>query len=81
MVEEFDAFCFAEGRQYGDTAIVYGESDAYAGYHIMFFVEKLPGRQAAARDALRTADMTAWSTEITAELTPEYHWAYRFVKK
>ena len=47
----------------------------------MFFVEKLPGRQAAARDALRGADMTEWSTEITAELTPEYHWAYRFVKK
>ena len=81
MVEEFDAFCFAEGRQYGDTAIVYGESDTYAGYHIVFFVEKLPGRQAAARDALRGAAMTEWSTEVTAELTPEYHWAYRFVKK
>jgi parvulin-like peptidyl-prolyl isomerase len=81
MVEEFDAFCFAEGRQYGDTAIVYGESGAYAGYHIMFYVESLPARQATARDALRSEAMTAWTTEITAELTPEYHWAYKLVKK
>ena len=80
MVEEFDAFCFAD-HQYGDTAIVYGESDAYAGYHIMFFVEKLPGRQAGARDALRDEAMNTWVGEITEGLTPEYHWAYRLVKQ
>ncbi|MCL1828420.1 MAG: peptidyl-prolyl cis-trans isomerase [Oscillospiraceae bacterium] len=36
MVEEFDGFCFGP-RAYGDTAVVYGENDYYAGYHIMFF--------------------------------------------
>ena len=77
--QEAEDFCFAEERQPGDTLIVYSEGEN--GYRILFFVEKLPGRQAAARDALRGADMTAWSTEITAELTPAYHWAYRFVKK
>ncbi|MDO5444427.1 MAG: peptidylprolyl isomerase [Eubacteriales bacterium] len=38
MVEEFDAFCFDEARQPGDTAIVYGTNGAYAGYHVMYFV-------------------------------------------
>lgn len=38
MVEEFDAFCFDPSRQPGDTGIVYGESSAYAGYHVMYFV-------------------------------------------
>ncbi len=38
MVEEFDAFCFDENRLPGDTGIVYGESGAYAGYHVMYFV-------------------------------------------
>ena len=37
MVEEFDAFCFA-GHKKGDTAIVYGESSSYAGYHVMYYV-------------------------------------------
>ena len=37
MVEEFDAFCF-EGHKKGDTAVVYGESSSYAGYHVMYYV-------------------------------------------
>ena len=37
-VEEFDAFCFDEARQAGDTAVVYGSNGAYAGYHVMYFV-------------------------------------------
>lgn len=37
MVEEFDAFCFGD-RKAGDTAIVYGESGSYAGYHVMYYV-------------------------------------------
>jgi parvulin-like peptidyl-prolyl isomerase len=79
-VEEFDAFCFAEGRQYGDTAIVYGESEDYAGYHILFYVEKLPGRHAFARDALRSEAMDKWVEDITNGLSPEYHWGNRLVK-
>ena len=37
MVEEFDAFCFGD-HSHGDTAIVYGESSSYAGYHLVYFV-------------------------------------------
>lgn len=73
-VPEFDAFCFAD-HQYGDTAIVYGESDAYAGYHVMFFVERLPGRDAVARDALRSQAMNDWSSALIEGLEPVTHWA------
>lgn len=79
MVEEFDRFCFEE-HKYGDTAIVYGESDGYAGYHVMFFVEQVPARQAAARDALRDQANDTWITELTEGLEPVYRWAYRLVK-
>ena len=77
-VPEFDAFCFAD-HQYGDTAIVYGESGSYAGYHVMFYVEKLPGRDAVARDALRSQAMGAWSNELIEGLEPVTHWANKLV--
>lgn len=35
MVEEFDAWCFEEGRQYGD----YGMVKTQFGWHIIFFVD------------------------------------------
>lgn len=38
MVEEFDAFCFDENRQPGDTGVVYGSNGGYTGYHVMYFV-------------------------------------------
>ena len=79
MVEEFDRFCFEE-HSYGDTGIVYGESDAYAGYHVMFFVEQAPARVAAARDSLRDEANSAWLQELIGDLQPVYHWAYRLVK-
>lgn len=78
MVEEFDEFCFAE-HSYGDTAIVYGESAAYAGYHVMFYVEAASARDAAARDALRSADMNAWLSSLSEGVEPVYRWAYKLV--
>ncbi len=38
MVPDFEAFCFAEGRQPGDTGIVYATNGSYAGYHVMYYV-------------------------------------------
>ncbi len=40
MVEEFNDFCFAEGRKSGDTGIVYGSNGSYAGWHVMYFVSE-----------------------------------------
>ena len=60
MVEEFDAFCF-DKHQKGDTAIVYGESSAYAGYHVMYYVGE--GQQYSdylAMSDLLAADVSEW---------------------
>ena len=38
MVEEFNNFIFHEGKQPGDTGIVYGSNGSYAGYHILYYV-------------------------------------------
>lgn len=37
MVEEIDAFCFDSGSKPGDTALVYGETSGYAGYHVVYY--------------------------------------------
>lgn len=37
MVEEFNDFCFGD-RTAGDTAIVYGSSSSYSGYHLIYYV-------------------------------------------
>ena len=70
MVEEFDQFCF-EGHKAGDTAIVYGESLSYAGYHIMYFVgEGENCRDYIARADLSTTDTQAWIDELVAGYEP-----------
>ena len=70
MVEEFDQFCF-EGHKAGDTAIVYGESLSYAGYHIMYFVgEGENCRDYIARADMTTADTQAWIDELVAGYEP-----------
>lgn len=63
MVEEFDRFCF-EGHKSGDTAIVYGESSSYAGYHVMYYVgEGELYSDYIARNALTNNAMSNWVTE------------------
>ncbi len=48
MVEEFEAWCFDEARQAGDTGLV----KTVHGYHIMYYVDGEEGWVRAARDAL-----------------------------
>ena len=78
MVEEFDKFCF-EGHEKGDTAIVYGESGSYAGYHIMYYVgEGELYSNYIAENALLNDDMEAWMTEITEGYEATKGFGYRF---
>ena len=66
MVDEFDKFCF-EGHEKGDTAIVYGESSSYAGYHVMYYVgEGELYSRIIARNDLLTEDMNTWFEELIA---------------
>lgn len=70
MVQEFNDFLF-EGHKKGDTGIVYGESDSYAGYHVMYYAGK--GRQYSdllAEDSLKSGDMQSWMEETTAGYEP-----------
>lgn len=66
MVANFDAWCYDESRQVGDTGIVETEY----GYHIMYF----SGFGNTYHDymvetTMRNADYQEWNTEITADAT------------
>lgn len=79
MVEEFDKFCFA-GHKPGDTAIVYGETSGYAGYHVMYYVgEGQVCRDAIAESDLRDADLAAWLDELTSSYEPVKGFWYKLV--
>lgn len=70
MVEEFDEFCFAK-HKHGDTDIVYGESSAYAGYHVMYYVgEGQLCSAAIAEEDLKTTELQSWLDELMAPYTP-----------
>ena len=80
MVTEFNDWCFDPARQAGDTGIVYGESDSYKGYHIMYFVgTDLPYWQVQVTDTLKNADVDAWYAEKTANYTAEQGSGIRYV--
>ena len=79
MVDEFDKFCF-EGHKAGDTAIVYGESGSYAGYHVMYYVGE--GENYAdyiARSDLENQAVSQWLTDITSGYTPVEGFGMRLV--
>ena len=79
MVAEFNDFCFS-GHKTGDTAIVYGESGAYAGYHLVYFSgEDALYTRVLAETALRQTDGSEALTALTAELTPVRVSGWRFV--
>ena len=79
MVEEFDAFCFGDHKK-GDTAIVYGESSGYAGYHVMYYVgEGELYSESIARSALSSEAMSTWLDELQAGYEVVYGSAYKRV--
>ena len=70
MVKEFNDFCFAEGRQPGDTGIVYGSNGGYAGYHVMFYSGEGERYGAAiARQSLMEKRLSEWMNELP-EIVP-----------
>ena len=80
MVEEFDAFCFG-GHKPGDTGIVYGESSAYAGYHVMYYVgEGELYSDTLALNDLRSAAQSAWLEELQSGYETKDGFGLRFVK-
>lgn len=79
MVEEFNNFCFADGRKAGDTAIVYGSNSGYAGYHIVYFVgEGQLYSSYLAENDLRSKDLEEWSSKRIEDYDFSTKFAYRF---
>lgn len=79
MVEEFNDFCFS-GHKPGDTAIVYGESGSYAGYHVMYYVgEGENYAQAIARSDLMNQAVSQWLSELTEAYTTSTGFGLRLV--
>lgn len=79
MVEEFDAFCFADHKP-GDYAIVKGESSSYAGYHLIYFVSADGPlyKNVLAENSLRSAKYNAETSALTEglEATRTFMWRY-----
>ena len=79
MVTEFNDFCFGE-RKTGDYAIVYGESSAYAGYHLVYFSgENALYSRIIAENAMRQEDGAAAINDLTVGLTSVHASGWRLV--
>ena len=79
MVTEFNDFCFGE-RETGDYAIVYGESSAYAGYHLVYFSgENALYSRIIAENAMRQEDGGAVLNDLMGDLTPVHASGWRLV--
>ena len=81
MVPEFNDFCFG-GHKPGDTAVVYGESSSYAGYHVVYYVGEGPLYSSyIAKSALQSEAMSDWSDELTNACEVAEGFGFRFVGK
>ena len=79
MVREFNDFCFAPHSK-GDTAIVYGESGSYAGYHVIYYVgEGALYSNTIAEQDLRSADAETWLKGLTDSYTTGEGFGMKFV--
>ncbi len=81
MVKEFNDFAFG-GHKSGDTAIVYGESGSYAGYHVVYYVGEgdLYSNYIAKTDMQNNA-MSEWTQEINDAVEIAEGFGFRFVGK
>jgi len=80
MVTEFNDFVFAAGRQKGDTALVYGETSDYCGYHVVYYVglNNMLCSSYLAKNAIVSDDMSKWQDGLVANYTATQQFAIRF---
>jgi len=82
MVSGVEGFLFADGRAPGDTDVVLGQSSAYTGYHVMYFVgENTRNCDLLADAAMRSEDFAAASDQITAGYDVQEGSSLRFVSE
>ena len=74
-------FCFG-GHKPGDTAIVYGESGSYAGYHVVYYVGEGPlYSNYIAKSELQSNAMSDWTSELNEACAVTEGFGFRFVGK
>ena len=80
MVTEFNDFVFAADRKPGDTALVYGESSGYAGYHVVYYVglNDMMYSSYLAKNAIVNDKLTTWEDGLTGNYTATTHFSLRF---
>ena len=74
MVDEFNDWIFAEGRQVGDTGIIFvSEEGYYTGHHIMYFDGwgETPYWQIEVDNVMRNKDYSEWYTGLSSDLPVE----------
>lgn len=64
MVPGVNSFLFDEGKEVGDTGIVFGQSSAYTGYHIIYYAGKADQNYC---DVLAEADLRSQDYEAAYE--------------
>ena len=82
MVSGFEDFCFA-GHQKGDYDIVLGSSDAYTGYHLIYFVGadgELYSRTLAEED-MRSEAYNDAVAKMVEGYEAQRTWMWRYVIK
>lgn len=73
MVAAFQDWCYEEGRQPGDTGIVYSSTANYTGYHIMYFVGYGDTEywHYSSENDMRSAAETEWQNTMTESVAAE----------
>ena len=80
MVKGVDDFLFNEGNSVGDSGVVFGESDSYTGYHVMYFAGEngLYSLQLA-ENSKRTEDYDAAYEALSSDYAAVKGFGSRFV--
>ncbi|MDE7261891.1 MAG: peptidyl-prolyl cis-trans isomerase, partial [Oscillospiraceae bacterium] len=70
MISVFQNWCYEDGRQPGDTGVVYYSS---TGAHVMYFVGygDTPYWQSACENAMKTAASNEWQQSLVSATTAE----------
>ena len=81
MVPGVDGFLFDGTHKVGDSGVVFGESSAYTGYHVMYYAGQADHNysQTLAEDALRAADYETAYEALSADYPVKEGSGMRFV--
>ena len=81
MVPGVNDFLFDGTHSVGDSGVVFGQSSAYTGYHVMYYAGQADHNysETLAEDALRTADYDAAYAALSADYPVKKGSGMRFV--